>query len=637
MADNEIFDDPEKLKRGLVKVLECVATISSAAAVVNPIFGVAGSLIRVVLHHVDDEDIQKLKREFSSVNRALDEISQQNRQALLQIRKETLDKQYHEVEENIRNQFRKFMEIVEAKPEHVQRKKDDFVESFINDKDDQNMYTLYDGVMGKRKLFSQPILDVYMKHSQGDQRVMENLCTRLAYLFCIGFIALMGYYGILGDDLESRNEEWEENMKNVQEKMQEPIPEGEQNFGQVFRTANPQPTRQMPNPLERVVAQKKEAIEAVMEMFERGAEVLASAVGELCPLFEASAPVLRLVLDNVESKEVTYVKDQFLVVRSKLDVLSSQIEDINSEIKKGRLDSQFFSVEENICNQFRKYIDILEAKPEYKEVRKRLFLQHFPKTGGEKNLYMLYDAVMGNSIFGEPILDVVEQYEARNRRVLEDFCVRLKELLCLGIISLLGYCFLTQGEESEQEKIQEWSTKIQEIETKMKEAIEKCVDSFPEQAELDIKRIVKEKEDGNLQETAGELLDFLVRKYDWVSWSIRVVSNLGKIRNLRAGQNFQCVAGQNCFEVSEGNDTNLVVSFSSNPQPVPNESVKQIMEGPARKGDAKAVVELLENQLAGFLVHAISRHKDSFALSSFPEECHYWEKHKNVNVCVHSE
>ncbi|XP_039531029.1 protein rapunzel-like [Pimephales promelas] len=393
----------------------------------------------------------------------------------------------------------------------------------------------------------------------------------------------------------------------------------------------------MSSPLERVVAQKKEAIEAVMEMFERGAEVLASAVGEMCPLFEASAPVLRLVLDNVESKEITYVKDQFLVVRSKLDVLSSQIEDINCEIKKGRLDSEFFAVEENLCNQFRKYIDILEAKPEYKEVRKRLFLQHFPKTGGEKNLYMLYDAVMGNSIFGEPILDVVEQYEARNRRVLEDFCVRLKELLCLGIIALLGYCFLTQGEEAEQEKIQEWSAKIQEIEMKMKEAIEKCVHSFPEQAELDIKRLVKEREDGNLQETAKELLDFLVKKYDWVSWSIRGVSDLGKIRNLRAGQNFQSVAGQNYFEVSEGNDINLVVSFCSAPQPVPNESIRQMMEGPARKGDAKAVVELLEKQLAGFLVHAVSRHKESFAVSSFPEECHYWDKHKNVNVCVHAE
>ncbi len=111
--------------------------------------------------------------------------------------------------------------------------------------------------------------------------------------------------------------------------------------------------KEMSSPLERVVAQKKEAIEAVMEMFERGAEVLASAVGELCPLFEASAPVLRLVLDNVESKEVTYVKDQFLVVRSKLDVLSCQLQDIDSEIRRRRLDSQFFSVEENLRNQFR--------------------------------------------------------------------------------------------------------------------------------------------------------------------------------------------------------------------------------------------------------------------------------------------
>lgn len=221
MADSELFDDPEKLKRGLIKVLECVATISSAAAVVNPIFGVAGSLIRVVLHQVDDEDLQKLKREFGSVNRALEDISHQNRQALQQIRKETVDKQYGQIEENLRNQFRKFIEIVEAKPEHVQRKKEDFIESYMNDNEDQNMHTLYDGVMGKRKLFSRPILEVYMKHSHGDPRVMENLCTRLAYLFCIGFIAMMGYYALIEDDVESRNEEWEEKMKNVQEKMQE--------------------------------------------------------------------------------------------------------------------------------------------------------------------------------------------------------------------------------------------------------------------------------------------------------------------------------------------------------------------------------------------------------------------------------
>lgn len=223
MMNEEIVEDQAKLKQGLIKVLQCVSTISSAAAVVNPIFGVAGSLIRVVLHHIDDEDIRTLKREFSSVNRALDDLSQQNRNTLLQIKKETLDGQYCHVEENLRNQFRKFMEMVEAQPTHRERKKEDFEESYSNDLGDQNLHTLYEGVVGKPKLFSRPMLEVYLKHSQGDRHTMERLCTRLTYLFCIGLIALMGYSAIIGDDEEGLSEEWAEKMEHVQEKMQEAL------------------------------------------------------------------------------------------------------------------------------------------------------------------------------------------------------------------------------------------------------------------------------------------------------------------------------------------------------------------------------------------------------------------------------
>uniref|UniRef100_UPI003AAD0E51 protein rapunzel-like n=1 Tax=Centroberyx gerrardi TaxID=166262 RepID=UPI003AAD0E51 len=215
--------DRAKLKQGLVNALQCVATISSAAAVINPIFGLAGSLIRLVLIHQDNEDIRTLKREFGTINKSLDEISQQNRSALQQIKKETLDNQYRSVEENLRSQFRKFMEMVEARPEHHKRKKDDFEESYANDLGDQNLHTLYDSVVGKPKLFSKPILEVYLKHSQGDRRTMERLCTRLTYLFCIGLIALMGYAAIIGDDEEGLIEEWAEKMEQVQEKMQEAL------------------------------------------------------------------------------------------------------------------------------------------------------------------------------------------------------------------------------------------------------------------------------------------------------------------------------------------------------------------------------------------------------------------------------
>lgn len=223
MMEEDIVEDHAKLKQGMVKVLECLATISSAAAVVNPIFGVAGSLIRVVLHHVDDEDIRTLKREFASVNRSLDKLSQQNRNTLVQIKKETLDGQYCRVEENLKNQFRKFMEMVEARPEHREGKKDDFEKIYSDDFGDQNLHTLYDGVVGKPKLFSRPILEVYLTHSQGDRQTMELLCTRLTYLFCIGLIALMGYAAIIGDDEEGLSEEWAEKMEHVQEKMQEAL------------------------------------------------------------------------------------------------------------------------------------------------------------------------------------------------------------------------------------------------------------------------------------------------------------------------------------------------------------------------------------------------------------------------------
>ncbi|XP_077431003.1 protein rapunzel isoform X3 [Vanacampus margaritifer] len=223
MMEEEIVEEHAKLKQGVVKVLQCVATISSAAAVVNPIFGVAGALMRVVLHHIDDEDIRTLKHEFRSVNRALDELSRNNRHTLVAIQKETLDSQYASVEENLKNQFRKFMDLVEARPEHSERKKDDFARSYADDLGDQNLHTLYDGVVGKPKLFSRPILEVFLKHSGGDRRTLERLCTRLTYLFCIGLIALMGNAAVIGDDDASLSEEWAEKMENVQDRMQQAL------------------------------------------------------------------------------------------------------------------------------------------------------------------------------------------------------------------------------------------------------------------------------------------------------------------------------------------------------------------------------------------------------------------------------
>lgn len=230
------------------------------------------------------------------------------------------------------------------------------------------------------------------------------------------------------------------------------------------------------------------------------------------------------------------------------------------------------------------------------------------------------------------------RYVARNRRLLEDFCVRMKELFCLGLISLLGHCALTQGPEEERNKIQEWSRKMEEAETRMKETIESCVAAFAEQAKQDAQHLLQEKEEEPSQDTAQRLLGFLAKKYDWVHWSVRLINHSGSTyRNWRAGEHFHHVAGQNWFEVVRADAVHLVVSYSGRPRSVPRHSIRQVMESQGRKGNAPAVVDVLGKQLGGFVVHAVSCYKDSAAAWSFPEECHYWERHKNVTVCVHSE
>ncbi|XP_057195893.1 protein rapunzel-like [Triplophysa rosa] len=215
MGDNKI--DQEKVKKVFKKVLQFAAAISSAAGAFNPIFNVASPIIQVVLHHVDDEDLMKnLKCEFKNMNQTLDVISKQNHQILLDIKKREVDNQYTEIERNLGNQFRSYMEMVEAKPECLQLKMDEFIERYEINKDDENMNNLYEGVVGIRKLFSRPVLEVYLECAQGDKQVMKDLCTHLASLFRIGYITMMSYYAFKNDDLELRNKEWQEKMKKLQ-------------------------------------------------------------------------------------------------------------------------------------------------------------------------------------------------------------------------------------------------------------------------------------------------------------------------------------------------------------------------------------------------------------------------------------
>ncbi|XP_072909068.1 protein rapunzel-like [Hemitrygon akajei] len=371
-----------------------------------------------------------------------------------------------------------------------------------------------------------------------------------------------------------------------------------------------------------------EAVQAAMPFIE-SAEKLASALGVFGPLLSIAASIVKLALGNVDSPELAYMKEQFQIVRNKLDVISDQINDVLLAFRRSTMDSQYFPIEENIKNQFRKYMDILSTGPQYRQFEKEEFLKHFDASKGDQNLNTLYDAVMGYStIFSKPILDTVMSCDQRNRRLMEEFCARLKSLFCIGLIALLGHAAITGNDVKTLEK--QWNEKLSKVEEKMKSIIDRCINEFAEQAKIDIERMVKEKEGRDNKQCSSYVLENLEKKYDWVRWSVRVYDPVGGFDN-------HCIVGSNFIAFFRLNNVNIVVSYSTDPKAVDERLVRQLMEGKDHLNDARDVAVYICKNLpgTGHGVHAVRRYKGLWGSWNFPTECHFWENYSGVTLSVH--
>ncbi|XP_067852705.1 protein rapunzel-like [Heptranchias perlo] len=352
--------------------------------------------------------------------------------------------------------------------------------------------------------------------------------------------------------------------------------------------------------------------------------------GVLKPIFQVAGIILKLALGKRESEEMKYMKEQFQMVRNQLDVISDQIKQVLWEIEKSTINNQYFPIEENLKNQFRKYMDILNAAPEYRENEKREFLTHFDVTKGDQNLHSLFDAVMGYSaIFGKPILETAMGYDQRNRRLMEGLCARLKELLCIGLIALVGHATIT-GTDVEALK-REWNEKMAKVESKMKSMIDQCIEEFAEQAEIDVEGLIKNKGERDNKGSATYIIEALADKYDWVKWSVRVYDPVSGFEN-------HCVIGPNRFHFFRLNGVNVVVSYAIDPKiPLDEGHIRQLMEGKDDWKDARAVAKHVANNLpSGHVVHTVRRYKDLWNHKNFPNNCHFWETYSGVTLCVHS-
>lgn len=355
----------------------------------------------------------------------------------------------------------------------------------------------------------------------------------------------------------------------------------------------------------------------------------AATAGVLSGIFQVGGAILKLVMGNQDSPELKYMKEQFQIVRNKLDVISDQIGQVLLEIERSTINNQYFPIEENLKNQFRKYMEILSSAPQFRDKERDEFLAHYDATKGDQNLHTLFDAVMGfSAVFGKPILETAMSYDQRNRRLMEVMCCRLKELFCIGLIALLGHAAVTGNDVEALKK--EWNQKLAQVEAKMKSMVDQCVNEFAQQAEIDVEKMVKDKGERDNEECVGFILERLMKKYDWVRWSVRVYNPIG-------GFDYHCVDGPNRFHFFRLNNVNVVVSYAIDPKPINEAQIRRLMQGRDVWSDARKVVNFISANVPGnYMIHAVRRYNGLWLNNNFPDNCHFWENYSGVTLCVHS-
>ncbi|XP_054637325.1 rapunzel 5 [Dunckerocampus dactyliophorus] len=384
------------------------------------------------------------------------------------------------------------------------------------------------------------------------------------------------------------------------------------------------------------LVENKDKIEKGVDIMGQASEVLASTVGQLHPILEAVFMASAEILSNPDSKEAVYLTQKIDEVNQKLVGIQNEIDKIALELQRTSMNKQNFDREAQMLGQYEKFQEFINAKPDWKAKKKEKFLKYYENTDSDLNLDALYYAVMGENTSGDPMLDTVVATEQRSRRAVEDFCASLKKLFVVGLIAVMGYAALKEG-VVETDLVTKWQERMEAVEKRMKTAVDYCTETFVDQAKLDLEDQLKENPGTVNEDFTRALLDSLVKKYDWVKWSVRAFNSRERIffYNWLAGRKFHGSGGANWFDATTSNKIKVVVSFCVDPQPIDKSQIREQIEQQKLKGNMMAVALTLNRCFPNCLVHAVSHYKEVVESNNFSVESYYYGKHKRAFLCIH--
>lgn len=216
MGDNLnqfLADHKEKITSAVEVLQQGCEILSSVVGDIFPIIGMVAPFVSLALECVESEETKYVKKQLHTVQQSLNAVTGCLEDINNEITKSLMDIKYFKVERNIKFLFGKLMDIANAKSVSP-RQKDKFLSAYEYQSTENDLDRLYDAVTQ-----NESILNTIMDYNKKHRRILEKYFTGILQLFYYGIIVSVAYKAIKGEQYAKFQEEWQNKLTEVQNKM----------------------------------------------------------------------------------------------------------------------------------------------------------------------------------------------------------------------------------------------------------------------------------------------------------------------------------------------------------------------------------------------------------------------------------
>jgi len=244
-----------------------------------------------------------------------------------------------------------------------------------------------------------------------------------------------------------------------------------------------------------------------------------------------------IFLPSQDSAELAYMKKQFTMVNTKLDKVTSKLDDIKSLITFQNQRSAYVSSSHAILHGHRQLFTFINeiqktkclSKSACKRIRARIASRYVKSLNVKKHLEKILRGTFSRtSVFGDPLLALVSKTSKCNFAKINTFVSGVLKLAFKAQQVVLAYEKLIGSKHSITQSMNDWLANIYRLRTETYVVKNKCFNNMKYQLLKDIRNSDYQTKLSSNAAANRAVKSFLEKKYPWLNVVVFSYNAYGK-------------------------------------------------------------------------------------------------------------